>query len=701
MRRPRFSLAAFAALALAPGFAFGQTDAPPELDQPLPMDELPAVEAPPARIRGKLQVEFVGASAFDERRLREGIARQIQTTEEFGLDAANAYDAAFFLESFYRKNGYSQATVRESITGPWSLRLTITEGPLTRIDAITIRGNTAHDAPTISKYLLGPTRERFPRIREEILLPFVEADIQSGVDLVRRLYATAGYLDAEIPPPTITFDAAHTTAAIALEIHEGTRYRFGDIRLDGPLVFPRADLLSAIQDDIGDAFTTGRLAAAERTLTDFYKKRGYFNAVVTASGDPANAVAGVVPVAFVIAPGELHRFAGVTVSGTAGVRPSFVEKRLERLQGRVYDPTAIDRKFRELIETGLFRTVSITPVAVDGGHVRLDVTVEEAKPKEFGIGLGYATYDGGILSLSYADRNLFGTGRPITFSAEINQRGYSGEIIYRDPWLLDSDYSLQLRLYALTRQLKGYTVNEAGFQPTLSRWIGQHLELSAFVLAKKAGVTDVLIEPESLVGPIDYTTASIGISQTLDYRNNVTLPTSGFILATTLEAAPNGLGNVAFVRGNVRFSYYLPITTRTTLAFGARAGIISPLNSGDLPINERYFNGGATTVRSFSEYTLGPKDHAGYPLGGQAFTVFNLEYTFPIFGDLKGAVFGDAGNVVSEAANFGIEDLRYGIGAGIRYNLPIGALRLDYGLNPSPRPGEAQGAFHFAIGVAF
>ena len=106
-------------------------------------------------------------------------------------------------------------------------------------------------------------------------------------------------------------------------------------------------------------------------------------------------------------------------------------------------------------------------------------------------------------------------------------------------------------------------------------------------------------------------------------------------------------------------------------------------------------------MRSFSELTLGPKDDVGYPLGGECFTVFNVEYTFPIWGDVYGALFLDAGNVVQNAANFGVEDMRYGVGGGLRYNLPIGAIRFDYGLNPSPRQGEAQGAFHFAIGAAF
>ncbi|HEY8903462.1 MAG TPA: outer membrane protein assembly factor BamA [Chthoniobacterales bacterium] len=697
MMRTLFVLIACAS-ALA---ARAQTDAPPEMEHPLAPDELPALEKPAPPQHGKLEVQFSGATAFPEQRLRTAIARQIETIEEFGLDEANAYDAAYFLESFYRKNGYSQVTARADIAGPWRLRLVIEEGPLTRLGTVVIHGNKAFDAPTLTKYLLGPTRERFPRIRSDIQLPFVEADIDSGANLVQRLYASEGYLDAVVSPPTITFHNGKTSAAVSLGVHEGIQYRFGTVRFEGPIIFRRDALLAEVAAETKNIFTPGRLVAAQRKLEDFYKRHGYFNATVAASGDAASAVNGAVPALFRIEPGALHHFDGVTVSGTQGVKPAFLEKRLERLRGKVYDPALIDRQFRELIETGLFRNLSITPESIDGGLVRLDVNVEEAKPKEFSFGLGYATYDGAIVSAGYTDLNLLGTGRPLSINLEWNQRGYSGDVTYTDPWLLDSDFRFRLRLYALTRQLKGYTKNEVGFQPTLSRKFGDHLELSAFVLAKHVNVHDILISPESLVGPTDYSVASVGISQTLDYRNNATLPTRGFIFTTSFDIAPNGLSSVAFARGSGRFSYYLPITAKSSLAFGARGGILAPLNGNELPIDERFFNGGATTVRSFSEYTLGPKDHAGYPLGGQGYTVFNIEYTFPIYGDLQGAVFTDAGNVVSRAANFGVEDMRYAVGAGLRYNLPIGALRLDYGLNPDPKPGEAQGAFHFAIGVAF
>jgi outer membrane protein insertion porin family len=146
---------------------------------------------------------------------------------------------------------------------------------------------------------------------------------------------------------------------------------------------------------------------------------------------------------------------------------------------------------------------------------------------------------------------------------------------------------------------------------------------------------------------------------------------------------------------------------QSAIAFGARAGIIHSLTTSGpgeataIPIDERFFNGGADTVRSFGERELGPHDNHGHPVGGEFFTVFNVEYTFPILGELQGAIFTDAGNLLPSSEDIGLNDMRYAIGAGLRYKLPVGPIRLDYGVNPDPRPDEDFGAFHFSFGFAF
>jgi outer membrane protein insertion porin family len=677
-------------------------DRPPELEAPQAPDELPPLEAPQPAPRGTATIQFAGATAFTDEKLREAIARQITTIEELGLNEASAYDAAFFLEVFYRKSGYPFVSVAWRITGALSLALDIKEGPSTTVGSVSFRGNKQYDSDTLKKYLLGPTRERFPRIREETALPFVEADVRNGVDLVRRLYAADGYLDAVINEPRVSFTADLRSARVSVTIKEGIQYRFGHVTLKGESFYAPESLMAEINDEVSQPFTEGRLAAAQRKLEDYYKTRGHFTAAVDASASKESAVKGRVPVTFTLRPGPVYHFDGITVQGTDRLAPEFLEKRFANLAGQTYDPALIDKHFREMIQTGLFRHLRINPVPVPGELLRLDLEVEEAKAKEFSFGAGVGSFEGGFVSLGYADRNLFGSGRPFRFSAEWSSRGYKGEATYSDPWLFDTDYSFNLRLYALTRDLDDYEKQEYGFHPTLSRKFNDHWEWSVFALAKHVSIESSQIDPPELLGPPDYWVHSIGISQKVDFRNNKVNPSRGFLWVTTFDAGLVELGSdIAFLRGTMQFSYYVPVTKNSVLALGARGGLISPGGDGLVPIDERFFNGGATTVRSFRERQLGPTDARGHPIGGEAFTVFNAEYTFPIRGDLKGAIFADAGNVHPKAADFGHEDMRYAVGIGLRYVLPVGAIRVDYGLNPSPREGESSGAFHFSIGVAF
>src|SRR5207253_8799126 len=57
----------------------------------------------------------------------------------------------------------------------------------------------------------------------------------------------------------------------------------------------------------------------------------------------------------------------------------------------------------------------------------LDISAEEAKSKEFGLLIGYGTFEGAIAGVQWRDRDLFGYGRPLTTSVEVSQRSYRSE----------------------------------------------------------------------------------------------------------------------------------------------------------------------------------------------------------------------------------------------------------------------------------
>jgi len=107
-------------------------------------------------------------------------------------------------------------------------------------------------------------------------------------------------------------------------------------------------------------------------------------------------------------------------------------------------------------------------------------------------------------------------------------------------------------------------------------------------------------------------------------------------------------------------------------------------------------------VRSFREDELGPTDLDGDPVGGEGATTLSLEWRHLLTGNLAGALFVDAGNVTRDITDYlDFPDFRYGVGAGIRYLLPVGPLRLDFAVNPDPRDGEDEYVLHFSVGFPF
>jgi len=120
-----------------------------------------------------------------------------------------------------------------------------------------------------------------------------------------------------------------------------------------------------------------------------------------------------------------------------------------------------------------------------------------------------------------------------------------------------------------------------------------------------------------------------------------------------------------------------------------------------VPIYERLFLGGSNNLRGFPFREVGPQDENGEPTGGQTMARTTIEWTFPIIEKARGAVFYDMGFVNSDAWSFGFNNMASDIGVGIRLDLPIGPLRLDYGY-PVMRDGyNGGGHFNFNVGYQF
>jgi len=131
---------------------------------------------------------------------------------------------------------------------------------------------------------------------------------------------------------------------------------------------------------------------------------------------------------------------------------------------------------------------------------------------------------------------------------------------------------------------------------------------------------------------------------------------------------------------------------------------VSENSGGILPDYEKFYLGGANTIRGFEWRSIHLLDEDGAAVGGEKFVQFNFELQIPLIkkAGLVGIIFYDTGNVFGENESIDFGNLRDGAGFGFRWYSPIGPIRIEYGYILDPLPGEdTDGRWEFAMGAPF
>ena len=171
---------------------------------------------------------------------------------------------------------------------------------------------------------------------------------------------------------------------------------------------------------------------------------------------------------------------------------------------------------------------------------------------------------------------------------------------------------------------------------------------------------------------------------------NISLETSGIIFPSDIDYVMT------------TFDYRL--FKRVTIFIGAvsfKTGVVQEISpTTEVPVYKRFYCGGASSVRGYSEWSIGPVDDNDNPAGGRILAEISGEMRFPLYKILGGVVFIDGGNVWQEFNDMSSR-LRWGTGVGLCLKTPLGSVRLDYGFKLNRQADESIGTLHFAIGEAF
>lgn len=659
-----------------------------------------------------VEIVLAGTQAYTREELLEVAAEDLRAFEEEGSSKTALDDAAWRIEEFLRAQGYPHAEVSyglelEGRAVPRA-EFQIRPGQRAALAQVHFPGASAFPADRLRAFVLAP--RGFLRSRAPTTW-YVESALVAARGEIEGLYVSQGFNRVRVDPPVPEF-LPDGRVEVTIRITEGPRTVLTGFDFEG--IAP--DLLPAVQEALREhldqPWYPRRAYALRAAVREVYADRGHPEARVELRLPPA--AEGAAPTValrpvLTVDPGPRVRIGEVRILGAQRTREDAIRARLRLAEGDLYRRARERESFTRLLGMGLFRRVELELVprpdedrAVGRDELRdLVVTLEELPARELFVEPGYGSYELLRLRAGAADRNVLGLGHTARAETSISQRAVRAELGYLWPALLGTELALDGRAFAGRREEPSFVREDVGTEWRLSRPITRHVRATLGYEFRQSSARDIDAALESAE---DVLLSVLSLSPSFDTRDSLFWPARGTLARIKAEWSDELLGSqLDYVRLLGTLARYHGLSEPLVLAWAYRTGLIFPTGDTDaIPIQERFFNGGESSVRSFKESRLGPTDAAGEPLGGEAFNVLSVELRYRFARSWQAAFFADAGNVAARVDDWGrFSGLRYAVGAGLRWLLPIGPIRLDLGVNPDPAPGEDDYRLHFSVGSAF
>lgn len=657
-------------------------------------------------------------------RITQGTLKQlVPVYQERTIDPDLLTEGQDNIEQYLQAEGYFRAEVSYSVrNGSANDDETITydviRGNRHKLVRLGISGNHYFPAQMIRErlYLQPAEFPRFPYGRFSYAL--LEQDVRS----IEQLYASNGFHGVKVSSRVEDdYKGAKNHIAVFINIHEGPQSVVASLSVDG---VPSGDLpmlRSMLTSSAGQPFSEVGVAADRETLLSYYYNRGYLNAAFdyyVTGGEQPNRV----NIRYVVHLGARKYVRDVLVTGLQTTRPSLVYDRIELDKGEPLSLAGETDSQRKLYDLGIFARVNTALQNPDGDedekYVLYDVNEARHYSVNVGVGAQIARIGGGVTTLDnpagttgFAPRlalgltriNFLGLGQTVgvqTLLSTIEQRV---ALTYFIPQFVSKE-NLNLTFTGFqdnSNDIRTFTANRREASVQLSQRLSRAYTVQYRFVFRHVTLSNLKIDP--LLVPLYSQPETVGLGEVSliqDKRDDPTDAHHGIYTTLDLAYAPGFLGSrTDFARALFRNSTYHEFHRDLVFARSTQLGSITQTGgTPSIPLAERLYSGGSTSIRAFPDFQAGPRDlTTGFPIGGNFLFINNSEIRFPLYGDnLGGVLFEDAGNVYSSISDFSfrfrqrnLQDFNYmvqDVGIGIRYRTPIGPLRVDLSLSPdAPR----------------
>ena len=673
-------------------------------------------------------IDLKGNKEISTDKIKEALAVKtgtVYTPRDVGLSVKK-------IKKLYADEGYYLAEVTTVVDNksPTEVKVlfTIKEGDKIYIKDIMFSGNRNYTAKQIKKVM--ETKEKWFLSWITGAGTYKEEVLKNDVNLISDLYLNNGYANVKVGEPKIRLLDDKSGLVVTIGITEGDQFRTGVLDFKGDIPEDLPATKSKLQLMTGDIFNRSKLRTDVFTITDSFGDKGYAFANITPL-TKMNAEAKIIDITFDMEKGEKIYIDRISVSGNSKTRDKVVRREMRLNEGQLYSGTGLKRSKQNLMNLGFFEEANLaTAAGTDDKKMNINVEVKEKPTGTFSFGAGYSSVDGVVGQGSVSQSNFLGLGLKGNLAASLGGKSQTYNIGITDPYFLDTRWTLGSDIYRTQRDYNNYTQLVTGADiksgyaltddlSTFWLYKFEQQQLSNYQSIALADVTRLV--PNSTISSL---MGSISLNTT-DYRPD---PTKGYTTSLSIELAGIG-GSTRFIRYIGEAKYYQPLFWSLVGSARGMLGYMQTIGK-DIAQNDLLYAGGINTVRGYQSRTICPTAplsiySAGNPilgtagyytytggtdyLGGSKEGIFNLEVTFPILKEagLKGVVFTDAGYAWGRD-KYGYEQkffsrFQTSYGAGVRWNSPMGPLRLEYGIPINPRYGidNATGKLEFSMGSFF
>ena len=642
-----------------------------------------------------IRTEFVGNHSVSTDILLRVTKALLQ---EFAKDPSRdtaVFDAALEIEDFYHSEGFPDVVVKHRIQKgkPTIVRFEIKEGPQVTISKINLRGN--HNLTREQLLAMLPAKKSGSFGTGDIL--FVRDNLEAFAEVIRSRYQGDGYMEVKVKGPLIQREKGK--ARVSFEIQEGPLYTIrkvliapklrkalGKHRPGAPLGKPLSAKLTNDYINKLVSILRNKGYPRPRILPRVRKAPGKYETDILIDGDP----------------GIHGKIGDIQIEGNKRTKTAFIQRTLGLEKGSLFQGNLEEQGLRDLYLTGLFKKITLGYEDMGKGLLRIHLKVQEGDSREISALVGYGSYEGPRVGLQYQDHNVFGIGMDFLISGKISFRSYRISTKLSDRDFLASGGILDFGADFSRREEPSFTDKSLRFTTAYKhKLIGKLEGQVGYSFSRHFNTNTPIIEPIRFLN--QFNEGRIFGELSLDARDHPLRPFNGHRELLTLERAGNTFGSdVDFTRLRIKGTFYQALTDRFRMIANADIGLLWPDDgSAAIPLQERFFNGGHQSVRSFRESKLGPRDANGNRVGGEYRNTFNLEFRTPLAKSLEAALFFDMGNLGRNVQDYSLGKLHYAIGIGLRIHLPGLPVRLDIGVNPNLDPGDENWVLHFSLGEPF